>query len=136
MHICTWASAALVLQISWYIIPVANLSSEALLPLLSPWVPYIIRLLSAGTKYLIFCDIHNYYNTKILYLLRSGNVHFMHSPPASAYFHKLLNCYLRVKCKLISSLPTSAEPHKFVEGKWNYFFKVAVFCNFYCDSDN
>lgn len=83
------------LQTSRHIIPVANLSSEALLPLLSPWVPHIIRLLSAGTKYLLFSDIQQLLQYKnSLYLLCSGNVHFMHSPPASAYFHKLLNCYL------------------------------------------
>lgn len=57
MSTCTSISAALVLRMSWYIIAAANLSWEVLLPLLSPWVPYTIRLLSAGTKYLISCDI-------------------------------------------------------------------------------
>lgn len=72
MCICTLTSAALLLQTSWYIIPVANLSWEVLLPFLSPWVPYIIRLMSAGTKNFISCEIQQFlqYRTS-LYVLYS-----------------------------------------------------------------
>lgn len=62
-YITVLSSAICLLQYSQYCIPVTNLSRLTLLLLLSPWVPYMTRLLSAETKHVMYS---NYYNRKFI----------------------------------------------------------------------